>query len=98
MPYIPSTRSREINNELTTIGDQFMPQNAGDLNYIVSTFIDNFLVEKGLRYSHINEMIGALDCCKMELYRRIAEPYEDSVIDKNGDAYHCQRIPTGSEY
>ena len=44
MPYIPSNRRREINNELTTIGDQFLPQNAGDLNYIVSTFIDNFLV------------------------------------------------------
>ena len=55
MPYIPKNRRREINNELTIIGDQFMPQNAGDLNYIVSTFIDNFLVEKGLRYAHIND-------------------------------------------
>ena len=98
MPYIPQKRRSEINNELTIVGDQFLPQNAGDLNYLVSQFIDNFLVEKGLRYAHINEMIGALDCCKMELYRLIAEPYEDDVMEKNGKVYYCNSVDTGEEY
>jgi hypothetical protein len=35
----------------------------------------------------INSMIGALECCKLELYRRLAAPYEDQVLDANGDAY-----------
>ena len=83
---------------MTIVGDQFLPQNAGDLNYLVSQFIDNFLVEKGLRYAHINEMIGALDCCKMELYRLIAEPYEDDVMEKNGKVYYCNSGDTGEEY
>jgi len=98
MPYIPQDRRRQINNELTTIGDQFLPQNAGDLNYLVSRFIDNYLVENGIRYAHCNEMIGALECCKLELYRRMVGPYEDDVIDKNGDAYFAHLPPPGSEY
>ena len=97
MPYIPSNRRREINNELTTIGDQFMPQNAGDLNYVITCFIDNFIFENGCRYGHLNEMMGALECCKLELYRRLVGPYEDEVLEANGDAYVV--VPTReSEY
>lgn len=34
-----------------------------------------------------SEIIGALECCKLELYRRIAAPYEDIKIGENGDVY-----------
>ncbi|MCX7429393.1 MAG: hypothetical protein NTW96_27685 [Planctomycetia bacterium] len=36
-------------------------------------------------YSDLNEMIGALECCKLELYRRIASPYEDKKAAENGE-------------
>ncbi len=98
MPYIPSNRRDEIDNELLTQGAGWQPSCAGDLNWLVTTFIDNMLNEKGIRYAHVNEMIGALECCKLELYRRIAAPYEDEVCDKNGDAYFSQLQETGAEY
>ena len=42
-------------------------------------------------------MMGALECCKLELYRRLVGPYEDEVLEANGDAYVV--VPTReSEY
>jgi hypothetical protein len=32
-------------------------------------------------------MIGALECCKLELYRMMAAPYEDDKIAENGGVY-----------
>ena len=32
-------------------------------------------------------LIGVLECAKLELYRRVAAPYEDDKIDENGDVY-----------
>lgn len=32
-------------------------------------------------------MVGALECAKLELYRRIAIPYEEQKIQENGDVY-----------
>jgi hypothetical protein len=43
-----------------------------------------YLREKGIKYANINEVIGALECCKLELYRAIAAPYEEEKIEENG--------------
>tara|TARA_X000001382_G_C3140129_1_gene169281 strand:+ start:524 stop:820 length:297 start_codon:yes stop_codon:yes gene_type:complete len=96
MPYITQEDRTSTENELFDEALQFVPNNAGELNFLVSTLIDNYLTENGVRYRHINEMIGALECCKLELYRRIASPYEDVVMAKNGDAY-TQEIETPKE-
>ena len=98
MPYIPDPQ-REMAHEI--LGDEaltYTPANAGELNYIVTRLIDNYLDHTGIRYAYINEMIGALECCKLELYRRIAAPYEDQVCDQNGDAYFSQLPNTSTEY
>lgn len=68
------------------------PENAGELNYALTRVVDDYLVRLGaqagrLRYAHLNEAIGALECAKLELYRRIAAPYEDAKIDESGDVY-----------
>jgi hypothetical protein len=87
MPYIPQDRRDVIHTEIEILGIDWTPTNAGDLNYIMTRFVDNFIFENGCRYGHLNEMIGALECCKLELYRRLAAPYEDQVLEANGDAY-----------
>ena len=87
MPYIPQERRDEIQNELELTSLNWYPKNAGDLNFAVTCFIDNYLVEKGVKYAKINEMIGALECCKLELYRMLAAPYEDVKANKNGGVY-----------
>ena len=98
MPYIPQNDRKKI--ALVNLSDDnliFTPENAGELNYVVTKFIDNYLEKNGVRYRYINEMIGALECCKLELYRRIASPYEDVVMRKNGDAYATE-IDDSGEY
>lgn len=65
------------------------PGTAGELNYLITKLVDNYLGEKGqIRYVHLNEVIGVLECAKLELYRRIAAPYEDRKLAETGDVYH----------
>jgi hypothetical protein len=64
------------------------PADAGELNYAITRIIDDYLGRKGgVRYAHLNEVVGALECVKLELYRRVAAPYEDAKIAENGDVY-----------
>jgi hypothetical protein len=59
----------------------------GDLNYCITKLVNHYLSAHGKSYTNINAAIGALECAKMELYRRIAAPYEDVKIEENGDVY-----------
>lgn len=71
MPYITPERREAI-----LAGAK--PQDPGELNFAITTLVDSYLQDKGgIRYGHLNEVIGALDCAKLELYRRVAAPYED---------------------
>ena len=81
MPYIKQKRRREINPTILN----FCPEDPGDLNYVVTVMIDNFINRQGETYENFNAMIGALECCKQEYYRRIIAPYEDEKIKENGD-------------
>jgi hypothetical protein len=64
------------------------PSTAGELNYAITQLVDDYLVLKGgIRYAHLNEVIGALECAKLELYRRVAAPYEDQKLKETGDVY-----------
>jgi hypothetical protein len=63
------------------------PNTAGDLNYYFTTIVDDYLQRKGLNYQNLNDCIGALEGAKLELYRRVAAPYEDKKIKENGDVY-----------
>lgn len=60
------------------------PPKPGELNYIITTLIHQFIKRKGLCYATLNEAIGVLECAKLELYRRIAAPYEDKKVRQNG--------------
>lgn len=87
MPYIKQERRDAIRAGAK-------PQDAGELNFAISILVDDYLKDKGpLRYAHLNEVVGAIDCAKLELYRRVAVPYEDQKIEENGDVY---RSPAAS--
>ena len=59
----------------------------GELNYLITCLVDDYLRVEGLTYSTINTVIGALECAKMEVYRRVAAPYEDDKRAKHGEVY-----------
>lgn len=79
MPYI----KEHIRHQIPERG----VENPGELNFIITALCDDYLEKRGLSYDTINSIIGAIECAKMELYRRIAAPYEDIKIKENGDAY-----------
>lgn len=81
MPYVAQEDRKRLDN-----GGK--PESAGELNYVISMTIDDYLSRKGgVRYAHLNEVVGVLECAKLEIYRRIAGPYEDKKILENGDVY-----------
>lgn len=58
---------------------------AGDLNYAFTKIIHSYIKQNGENYQNYNDAIGALESCKLELYRREVAPYEDVKIEVNGD-------------
>ena len=90
MPYIP-----EINRK-PLIDGKFVPGSAGELNFLITFLCDRYIKED-LSYSKINEVVGVLECAKMELYRRIAAPYEDTKILESGDVYKTKVIRKSSK-
>lgn len=86
MPYI--TKNRQMNLE-TRLAVSSSEDVAGDLNYMITMLIQDYMMEKGKSYQTINEIIGVLECAKLEFYRRVASPYEDGKRLTNGDVYGC---------
>ena len=60
---------------------------SGELNYLLTMTVIDFLLARGLSYQTCNDIVGALDNCKDEFRRRVQHPYEDRKIEENGDVY-----------
>lgn len=84
MPYITQAQRSRMASE----GD-VLPQNAGELNFILSMVVNQYVKTHGLSYQTINDIVGALDGAKVEFQRRVVAPYEDTKIQTNGDVYTC---------
>ena len=77
MPYIPrSQKQQALDGEI---------KDAGSFNFLIHQLIDQYLKQKGVSYQTYNDIVGALDCAKMELYRRKIADYEKGKILLNGD-------------
>lgn len=81
MPYIKPEDRTAILLDNTLIDD------AGELNFYITTLIDSYINKNTKCYTTLNEVIGVLECAKLEVYRRIVAPYEDTKIEQNGDVY-----------
>ena len=91
MPYIINKKRVIVKPSLDILSDIFEELNekeeltAGDLNYIFTSLIKSYVHTKGKSYQSFNDVIGALEGCKLELYRREVGPYEDVKKAINGD-------------
>jgi hypothetical protein len=84
MPYI----FKDMRDSLDPVGmTARQPTTEGELNFTITSLCVEYLEQKGLNYAHINEVVGVLECAKLEMYRRVASPYEDKKIKNNGDVY-----------
>lgn len=88
MPYIKKELRNQVDERIDNLKKVIQEcgkeNRAGVMNYVISKLVNSLY---GLRYSEINEVVGMLDCTKMEYYRRVASPYEDKKIIESGDVY-----------
>ena len=81
MPYIDLDKRDDLKHRRTK------PETPGELNYVITEIANNYINRKGLSYATLNEVIGVLECARLELYRRRAVPYENAKCQANGDVY-----------
>lgn len=79
MPYIKQNLRDGIDS------GECVPADAGQLNYAITSLLRKYENFNGTKYQTFNDMIGALEGAKLELYRRGVAPYEEIKILENGD-------------
>jgi hypothetical protein len=88
MPYIPQDERKELDDLAGALTTQLRNGNfRGRLNYFISSVAQGLIEANGVSYSFLNDFIGVLECVKLELYRRVAAPYEDEKMGQNGDVF-----------
>ena len=93
MPYIKQRDRKLFDDTLEElIGRLSACPEPGNVNYVISRILLGLCEEstpvynsREANYSKYNELIGVLECAKLELYRRQITPYEDKKILENGD-------------
>jgi len=65
-------------------------QDPGELNYLITKLMHNYLRQCERQfgrptYKAFNDVIGAIEGAKLELYRRKVIPYEETKKRENGD-------------
>lgn len=85
MPYINQEKRSELDNHLNPLLQQHFT--VGEMNYVITKLVLNYMQKTGLCYDVCNSLVGVLECAKMELYRRLVGPYEDTKVSENGDVY-----------
>ena len=89
MPYIPEVdrdKFDEVFDFLWSKIDTHGISN-GELNYIITGICLLYIDKHKLSYNTGSDIIKALECAKLEFYRRTMAPYEDSKLRQNGDVY-----------
>lgn len=81
MPYVAPIYRKLL------LGRQLAMMNPGDLNYVITSALNEYVGVHKLSYHTINDCLGALEGAKLEFYRRVAASYEDKKLAENGDVY-----------
>jgi len=89
MPYIQQTDRQIYDSKINELGSLLENSDnyAGDLNYVITSLIQSSIKNTKKNYFLYNEIIGVLECSKLEFYRRAVTPYEEEKIIQNGDCY-----------
>ena len=97
MPYIKAENRPAVENFIDGIVDHLVNEDtedsrAGILNYTISSIISRYLQAEGVSYNRLNSLIGVLECAKLEIYRKVAVPYERNKCIMNGEVFPKQDI------
>jgi len=94
MPYIVSARREAFQDFLEKTRDLRI-DTAGELNYLLTMLGQIYLGNHGGTYKTFNDIVGALECAKIETYRRQIAMLEDMKKQENGDVFTS--IPGATE-
>jgi len=86
MPYIKQDRRFSV-DPMPSHGTVERAKTAGELNFQLTRICMDYLETWPVGYQQYNDVIGALEGCKLEFYARVVRPYEDTKIEENGDVY-----------
>lgn len=81
MPYIPI----KARDRLDRTGAE-QPSNTGELAYVISDIIDDY-ISVDYNFERLSMALGVLEAVKMEVYRRVVAPYEQSKLEANGEVF-----------
>lgn len=89
MPYIPLADREEFAEPLAALHEIVFRRGLsnGELNFLITCLGHLYLTKHGTSYNTISDVVKAMECAKLEFYRRVAAPYEDTKIQQNGDVY-----------
>lgn len=82
MPYIKTEDRLKFNTRINEISNLITCD--GDLNYVISLLLHKQLEKRGICYQNMNNLMGSIDCAKMEFFRTVIAPYEDKKRNENG--------------
>ena len=89
MPYIKTEDKEPFDKPLSDLLQVVLQRGLsnGELNYLITQLALMYLDKHGTSYNTISDVVKAMECAKLEFYRRVAAPYENEKIRENGDVY-----------
>jgi len=92
MPYITNTARKNLANLCINSEGELQIETEGELNYLITKICVKYLYKNNMimnkiNYKRLNDIIGVLECAKLEFYRRMVSPYEDTKCKENGDVF-----------
>lgn len=84
MPYIRNADRKKFDEILYKLP---LINSPGTLNYALTILCKQYLLENGETYQSYNDIVGALEGCKLELYRIKIASYEEKKKLENGGVY-----------
>jgi len=92
MPYIHPDQRELINGHVDELAWHVRAianthaKRSGLINYVVTRLLLSTVLPE-VSYKNLVLATGILETCKLEMYRRLAAPYEDAKAEENGDVY-----------
>ena len=92
MPYIKQKIRDKVDEKIEPLANSinaaaklYETSKDGIMNYTITKLIGEVYGPiENLKYTDFNEIIGVLECCKLEFYRKQCAPYEDIKLKENG--------------
>jgi len=97
MPYLPTEERYDIERIIPQLSAAILAPGTntpGSLNFAISSLVDEMVAARGESYGLYDAIMGALECSKREIYRRMVAPYENEKQKENGDVFN-KTLPPG---